>query len=85
MAEPSFQEALPQLQRAIELNSKNEVSWYRLSQVERSLGNTEDARKAMTQFKTLHDQKMTEEGAGRRFFSGEDEVTQQMLDGDAPK
>jgi tetratricopeptide (TPR) repeat protein len=80
-----LQEALPQLQRAIELNSKNEVSWYRLSQVERSLGNTEDARKAMTQFKTLHDQKMTEEGAGRRFFSGEDEVTQQMLDGDAPK
>jgi tetratricopeptide (TPR) repeat protein len=79
------QEALLHLQKAIELNSNNEVSWYRLSQVERSLGHSEEAQKAMTQFKTLHDQRMTEEGAGRRFFSGEDEVSRQELDADAPK
>ena len=79
------QEALPHLEKAIALNSKNEVSWYRLSQVQRALGRVEEAQKAMARFKTLHDQKMTEEGAGRRFFSGEDEVTKQALDSDAPK
>jgi tetratricopeptide (TPR) repeat protein len=79
------QEALPHLQKAIALNGENEVSWYRLSQVERSLGNAAGAQQALSKFKILHDRRMNEEGAGRRFVSGQGEVTPQSLGKDAPQ
>lgn len=79
------QEALPHLQKAISLNGENEVSWYRLSQVERSLGNAAAAQQALAKFKVLHDRKMNEEGAGRRFVTDEGEVTPQSLGADAPQ
>ena len=79
------QEALPHLQKAIALNGENEVSWYRLSQVERSLGNSAEAQQALAKFKVLHDRKMNEEGAGRRFVSDQGEVTPQSLGADAPQ
>jgi tetratricopeptide (TPR) repeat protein len=79
------QEALPHLQKAIALNGENEVSWYRLSQVERSLGNAAGAQQALSKFKILHDRRMNEEGAGRRFVSDQGEVTPQSLGKDAPQ
>lgn len=79
------QEALPHLRKAIALNGDNEVSWYRLAQVERSLGNAAEAQQAVAKFKVLHDRKMNEEGAGRRFVSDQGEVTPQSLGTDEPK
>jgi len=79
------QEALPHLRKAIALNGENEVSWYRLSQVERSMGNAVESQQALAKFKVLHDRKMNEEGAGRRFVSDQREVTPQSLGTDAPQ
>jgi tetratricopeptide (TPR) repeat protein len=60
--------ALPHVQQAIALNAENEVSWYRLSQVYRLLGNTEEQKKAYAQFQHLRSQK-TSEGEERTIFS----------------
>src|SRR5207247_3383405 len=40
IAQQKMQDALPHLKKAIALNADNEVSWYRLSQVQMALGNT---------------------------------------------
>ncbi len=73
--------ALPHLQKAISLNSDNEVSWYRLSRAERSLGNEAKAQKAVAKFKELHERK--EPQATKPMFSSTEEVTKQTLDPDA--
>jgi tetratricopeptide (TPR) repeat protein len=54
LAEDKAQLALPALRQAIASDPTNEVSWYRLSQVERSLGNTAEQNKAMAEFRKLH-------------------------------
>ncbi|MGH9567790.1 MAG: tetratricopeptide repeat protein, partial [Candidatus Angelobacter sp.] len=51
------EQALAHLQKAVELNGENEVSWYRLSQVERTLGNSGEQRKAMEKFQQLHSER----------------------------
>ena len=71
--------ALPHLQKAISLNSQNEVSWYRLSQVYGLLGNLAEQKKAFAEFQRLRNQKSSEQEAGKRIFSPS-EVTQQQLD-----
>jgi len=72
--------ALPHLEKAISLNSDNEVSWWRLAQVERLLGDSEGQKKALAEFQRLHTQV-----AGRPQLSGSEvfspnEVTRQQLD-----
>jgi tetratricopeptide (TPR) repeat protein len=72
--------ALPHLQNAIALNRNNEVSWWRLAQVQRLLGDSEAQKKALAQFHRLH----TEAAArphptGSEVFSP-NEVTRQQLD-----
>jgi tetratricopeptide (TPR) repeat protein len=72
--------ALPHLQAAIALNRSNEVAWWRLAQVERVLGNSDEQRKALEEFQRLHSQ-----SAGPRQPPGTDlfsptEVTRQQLD-----
>ena len=84
MSEQKPQQALPHLQKAIALNSENEVSWYRLSQVQRMLGNNDEARKAFARFHDLHQRNQEQEEAGKRFFSP-DEVTPQKLDAKATR
>lgn len=84
MSEQMPQRALPHLQKAIELDPKNEVSWYRLSQVQRSLGHGAEAREAFAKFQQLHQQKASREEAGKRFLTP-DEVTRQQLDSSAPQ
>jgi tetratricopeptide (TPR) repeat protein len=77
-------QALPHLQRAISLNPENEVSWYRLAQVERMLGNQAEKEKALTEFQRLHSKTTMDKEPGKNFFSS-DEVTKQALENDATK
>jgi tetratricopeptide (TPR) repeat protein len=76
--------ALPHLQNAITLNAGNEVSWYRLSQVQGMLGHEAEQKKAFAEFQRLRNQKSSQQEAGKQIFSP-DEVTQQELDPTAPK
>jgi len=71
------------LQKAISLNRDNEVSWYRLSKVERLLGNGTEQQKAMTEFQRLHSKKTNEPESGRKLLSP-DEVTKQDVDPNIP-
>jgi tetratricopeptide (TPR) repeat protein len=73
--------AVPALQKAIAVDPSNEVSWYRLSQAERSLGNTAEQGKAMTEFRKLHEAKLKQQASGQLATSSE--VTKQKLDSDA--
>jgi tetratricopeptide (TPR) repeat protein len=84
MSQQKPQQALPHLQKAIELDLENEVSWYRLSQVQRSLGNSGEAQDAFAKYQKLHQQKASLDEAGKRFLSP-DEVTRQQLDSSAPQ
>jgi tetratricopeptide (TPR) repeat protein len=67
--------ALPHLQRAVVLNADDEVAWYRLSQADRALGNTEEQKKALAQFQRLRSQIALQQGT-----STPGEVTKQVLE-----
>ena len=71
--------ALPHLQKAISLNRENEVSWWRLAQVERSLGNSDEQKKALAEFQRLHAQSSGQEQSAKKLFSS-DEVTKQQIE-----
>lgn len=75
--------ALPHIQKAIALNAENEVSWYRLVQVERALGNVREQQKALAEFQRLRSHEASQQAAVRELFSP-DEVTKQKLDPNAP-
>jgi len=76
--------ALPHLQKAILLRPDDEVSWYRLSQVEGMLRNSSEQHKAMLEFQRLHAQKTIQPEPGKKPFSS-DEVTSQQVDTTAGK
>jgi tetratricopeptide (TPR) repeat protein len=71
--------ALPHLEKAISLNRDNEVSWWRLAQVERLLGDSAGQKKALTEFQRLHSQSADQQDQGRKLFSP-NEVTQPKID-----
>lgn len=71
--------ALPHLQRAISLDPANDVSWYRLSQIEGMLGNSAERQKAQAEFERLRSQKNGQTLSNLKLFSA-DEVTPQQLD-----
>jgi predicted Zn-dependent protease len=48
-------EALPHLKVATANDPEDEASWYRLSQVERSLGHTAEQQAALKEFRRIHD------------------------------
>lgn len=81
LAEDKAQLALPALHKAIAVDPSNEVSWYRLSQAERSLGNTAEQRKAMAEFRRLHQATLKQQESGQ--VASSTEVTKQKLDSDA--
>ena len=56
------QKALAQLQAAIALNASDEVAWYRLSQVQRALGNVAEQQKALAEYQRLHEKTLAENG-----------------------
>jgi tetratricopeptide (TPR) repeat protein len=73
--------ALPHLQKAVALNPDNQVSWYRLMQAERALGNVPEQQKALQEFQRLQRQEASQKAA-RGLFAPQ-EVTPQKLDPDA--
>jgi len=77
-------EALPHLQKAVKLNSQDEVAWYRLSQVQGMLGNTGEHVKAFAEFQRLHKEKSSRQEPGKSPASP-DKVTPQRLDADSPQ
>ncbi len=81
LAEDKAQLAVPSLHKAIAVDPSNEVSWYRLSQAERSLGNTAEQSKAMAEFRRLHQAKLKQQQSGQ--VASSTEVTKQKLDSDA--
>jgi tetratricopeptide (TPR) repeat protein len=66
--------AVSQLQQAVELKPDDPVAWYRLSQVQRRLGNTEEQKHAIAEFTRLHTS-----GASKS-ASSDAEITPQQLD-----
>ena len=77
MAQQHPDRAAQELQKAIALDPSNEVSWYRLSQAERALGNSAEQNKAMVEFRKLHEAQKT---SAVRGDSSPQEVTRQTLD-----
>ena len=49
------EKALPHAQRAVTVDPENEVCWYRLAKIQRSLGNIPEQEKALAQYRRLHD------------------------------
>ena len=74
MAQQKPDLALPHLQRAVALDPQDEVAWYRLSQADRALGNTEEQKKALAEFQRLRTQLASQQGT-----STPGEVTRQVL------
>jgi predicted Zn-dependent protease len=48
-------QALPHAQRAVAVDPENEVCWYRLAKIQRSLGNVVEQQKALAKYRRLHD------------------------------
>ena len=84
IAQQKMQDALPHLKKAIALNPDNEVSWYRLSQVQMALGSQAERQKAFAEFQRLRTEKSSQQEAARELFS-RSEVTKQKLDSTAPQ
>jgi hypothetical protein len=59
----------------------NEVSWYRLLQAERAVGNASEEQKALQEFQRLRKREASQQAA-RGLFAPQ-EVTPQKLDPDA--
>jgi tetratricopeptide (TPR) repeat protein len=49
------EQALPHVQRAVAVNPENEVCWYRLAKIQRSLGHLAEQQKALAEYRRLHD------------------------------
>ena len=49
------EQALLHAQRAVAVDPENEVCWYRLAKIQRSLGNAAEQQKALAQYRHLHD------------------------------
>jgi hypothetical protein len=69
------------LKTAITLNAEDEVSWYRLAEVERALGNKTEQQNALAQFRKLH--QVTLDQKTGRLMTSTNEVTKQELDPEA--
>lgn len=69
--------ALPHLQKAVSLNSGNEVSHYQLSQAYRALGRTAEQQKSLTEFQRLRAEKARRD---EKADLSPREVTKQELD-----
>jgi len=70
--------ALSHLQKAIALKPNDEIGWYRLSQVQSALGNSEEQHKALTKYRELHDKELQRQGLEPVFSPRE--ITKQELD-----
>ena len=71
-------EALPHLKVAIANDPGDGASWYRLSQVERSLGHTAEQQAALKEFKRIHDKESDSK------FQPARDVSRQEVSPDSP-
>jgi predicted Zn-dependent protease len=78
IAQEKADAAKTELQKAIELNPKNEVSWYRLAQAERSLGDASGQAKAIAEFRKLHEAQLKQPALGDGVQPSE--ITKQTVD-----
>ena len=76
--------ALPHLEKAIALNRDNEVAWWRMAQVQRLLGNSDQQKKALAEFQRLHSQSAQQQDQSRKLFAP-DEVTPQQVESGSTK
>jgi tetratricopeptide (TPR) repeat protein len=74
MAQQKPDLALPHLQKAVTLNAGDDVAWYRLSQVNRALGNKDEQQKALVQFQRVRSEEAQQQGT-----TPPGEVTKQVL------
>jgi tetratricopeptide (TPR) repeat protein len=81
ISENKPEEALLHLQKAVAINPQNEVAWYRLSIVQRALGNSTAQEKALAEFKRLHE-KSSQQNLTTNFLTPQ-EVTKQEIDANA--
>jgi tetratricopeptide (TPR) repeat protein len=49
------QQALTHAQRAVSVDPENQVAWFRLAKVQRTLGNVAEQQKALAEYRRLHD------------------------------
>jgi tetratricopeptide (TPR) repeat protein len=82
ISENKPEQALLHLQKAVAINPQNEVAWYRLSVVQRALGNSAAQEKALAEFKRLHE-KSSQQNLTTNFLSPQEE-TRQEIDANAP-
>ena len=71
-------EALPYLNRAVQEDPEDEATWYRLMQVQRSLGHSAEATEALAHFQTLRKRGLSQQTTSPR------DVTRQEIDLPAP-
>jgi tetratricopeptide (TPR) repeat protein len=77
MAQQKPEEALPHLKAAIALNADDEVSWYRLAEVERALGDKSAQQNALAQFRKLHQIALNQQAS--RVVESTSDVTKQEV------
>jgi len=73
--------ALDHLQKAMALNPANEITWYRLSQVQKALGNVAEQRKTMAEYRRLHERTQQQSDLDPIFSPRE--ATKQEVDANA--
>jgi predicted Zn-dependent protease len=74
-------QALTHAQRAVALDPENEVAWYRLAQIQKAQGNTDDQQKSLAEYRRLHDRGSQQKGLEPVFSPRE--VTKQEVDPNA--
>lgn len=72
--------AAEQLHAAIALRADDEVAWYRLSQVERSLGHADEQKDALAHFQRLHQASIDQRA--KLPVAANDEITRQKVEPD---
>jgi tetratricopeptide (TPR) repeat protein len=72
------EQALPHAERAVAVAPDNEVCWYRLAKIHRSLGNAAEQQKALAEYRRLHDLANQQNGLQPVFSPRE--VTKQEVD-----
>lgn len=75
--------AVAHLRKSLALDPESEVAWWRLAQVERALGNSDEQKRALAEFQRLHGRANEQPESARKLFSPE-EVTKQQVEGSAP-
>lgn len=74
-------QALLHVQRAVTVDPENEVGWFRLAQIQRTLGKTDDQQKSLAEYRRLHDRSSQQKGLEPVFSPRE--VTKQEADPNA--